>query len=142
MSHKTEVKMALTNKGFLKKVLDKLGFTYTEAKEGQTIQTTSRFQNANSGVNIRLETQKGRHLEGAIGFREEKDGTWTAVGDFYGLAFEDGERMTVENLKNKVTARSKEAEIQEHLMQLGFEMSLENAQSKNGIQTMTYERWV
>ena len=141
MSHKTEIKTELTSRHYLKKALDKLGFLYTEAKEGSKIQTTSQFRSSNSGVDIRLDKHKNKSIGGSIGFKENKDGTFTAVGDFWGLSFDDGERLTIEKLKNKVTARSKEAEINDHLMQLGFEINKTQTKTKNGIVKLSFERW-
>lgn len=142
MSHKTEIKTELTNRTYLKKALTKLGFTFTEAEAGKKIQTTSQFRGSNSGVDIRLDKHKNKSLGGSIGFRENKDGTYTCVGDFWGLSFENGERMTMEKLKNKVTARSKEAEINDHLVQLGFEINQAATTNKNGVVKQTFERWV
>ena len=141
MSHKTEIKTELTNRNYLKKALDKLGFKYTEAKVGEKIQTTSQFRGANSGVDIRLDSHKNKNLGGAIGFKENKDGTFTAVGDFWNLSFDGGDRMTMEKLKNKVTARAKEAQINDQLLQLGFQLNTSEMKNKNGVQELTFERW-
>ena len=140
MSHKTTIKTELTNKSYLKQALTKLGFTYTEAKQGETIKTTGSYRAGIAEVDIRLDTHREKDLKGSIGFKEQKDGTFAATGDFWGMNFEDGDIMTMEKLKNKVTARSKEAEINDHLLQLGFTLSNEENTAK-GVQELTFERW-
>ena len=140
ISHKTTIKTELTNKSYLKQALTKLGFTYTEAPIGQTIKTTGSYHAGIADVDIRLESHNGKNLKGSIGFKEEKDGTFSTTGDFYGMSFSEGDSITMEKLKNKVTARSKEAEINDHLLQLGFQMSDEENTAK-GVQELTFERW-
>jgi len=119
MSHKTEIKTSLNNGHYLKEALTKLGFTFTEAEEGKKLITKGHY-GVNEQVDIRIEGNGTSNFDGAVGFRKQEDGTYTAVGDFYGLRTQSGESVSADMLKCEVTAHSKEAEINDRLMQLGF----------------------
>lgn len=71
-------------------------------------------------MDIRIDGNGSQNYDGAVGFKKQEDGTYTAVGDFYGLRTQDGRSVSTEMLKCEVTAHSKEAEINDRLMQLGF----------------------
>lgn len=119
MSHKTEIKTELNNGHYLKEALQKLGFTFTEAKEGQKLYTKGHY-GVHEEVDLRIEGNGVKNFDGAVGFKKQNDGTYTAVGDFYGLRTQDGQNVSAQSLKCEVTAHSKEAEINDRLMQLGF----------------------
>lgn len=119
MSHKTEIKTQLNNGHYLKQALQKLGFTFTEAKDGKKLHTKGHY-GVHEEVDIRIEGNGSYNYDGAVGFKKQEDGTYTAVGDFYGLRTQDGRSVSTEMLKCEVTAHSKEAEINDRLMQLGF----------------------
>jgi hypothetical protein len=78
----------------------------------------------------------------AIGFKKQADGTYTAVGDFYGLRTADGKQVTAEMLKCEVTSHSKEIEINERLANLMFTLDpssrVENDKEISGC----LRRWV
>lgn len=122
----------------MKQALDKLGFTYKEAEDQSKLYTTGRF-----GVKEEVElliTGNGKEsYSEAIGFKKEKDGTYSATGDFWGLKNKDGKKLTKEHLAQEVTASSKEAELIERLGKLGFnvETQEENEQSID----LVMERW-
>lgn len=138
MSHKTEIKTELTNLEYMKKALSKLGFTYKEAKEGQTLTTKGNY-----GVNIEVDLvitgNGGQQYKDAIGFKKTKDGTYTATGDFYGLKTQDGKALNKDLLKKEITASSKEAELIDRLNKLGFE-TCQSEETKDYI-SLTLERW-
>lgn len=119
MSHKTEIKTELNNGHYLKDALKKLGFTFTEAKEGQKLHTKGHY-GVHEEVDIRIEGNGTKNFDGAVGFKRKEDGTYTAVGDFYGLRTQNEECVSADMLKCEVTAHSKESEINDRLMQLGF----------------------
>jgi hypothetical protein len=69
MSHWTKVKTKLTNKDYLKKALDRMGLDFAEGSHSITQYGT---------------TEKAEiKLDNAVGFSEQKDGTYAMVGDFY-----------------------------------------------------------
>ena len=138
MSHKSEVKVNLTDVDYLKQALDKLGFKYTEAKQGEKLKTEGHY-NVREEVDIRIESNGSKNYDGAIGFKKNEDGTFTAVGDFYELRTEAGEYLSSELMRNEVTASAKQAEINERLMRLDFNQ-LECQENKEEI-VMTFERW-
>jgi len=119
MSHKTEIKTELNNGHYLKQALTKLGFTFTEASEGKKLHTKGHY-GIHEEVDIRIDGNGSQNFDGAVGFKKQADGTYTAVGDFYGLRTQDGQGVSANFLKCEVTAHSKEAEINDRLMQLGF----------------------
>lgn len=138
MSHKTEIKTELTDLEYMKRALDKLGFTYKEAEEGKTLTTTGQF-----GVKEEVEliiTGNGKtNYNDAIGFQKAKDGTYTATGDFWGLRNEEGKALTKESLAREVTASSKEAELIDRLNALGFDVA--NQKENGECIELTLERW-
>lgn len=138
MSHKSEVKTELTDIDYLKQALTKLGFKYTEAKPGEKLVTEGHY-NVREEVDIRVESNGSKSYDGAIGFRKNEDGTFTTVGDFYGLRTESGEYLSSEFMKTEVTASAKQAEINERLMRLDFNQC-ECSENKEEI-VMTFERW-
>jgi len=119
MSHKTEVKTELNNGHYLKQALTKLGFTFTEAEKNQKLHTKGHY-GVHEEVDIRVDGNGTQNYDGAIGFKKQADGNYTAVGDFYGLRTQDNRSVTASMLKCEATAHSKEAEINDRLMQLGF----------------------
>lgn len=116
MSHKTEIKTELNNGHYLKQALTKLGFTF---KEGKNL-TTQGSYGVHEKVDILVESNGTQHYNGAIGFKKQADGNYTAVGDFYGLRTQDGKSVSANMLKCEVTAHSKEAELNDRLQNLGF----------------------
>lgn len=141
MSHKTEIKTELNNKEYLKKALDKLGFKYTESKNGEVVQTQGRY-GVHEEVDIRIDGTQSKNLSGAVGFKENTDGTYTAVGDFYGLTNDQGERLTEQKLKGVVTGYSKDAEINESMMNLGFTLEDDDWKVEDGKIKVNYKRYV
>jgi hypothetical protein len=119
MSHKTEIKTELNNGHYLKQALQKLGFTFTEAQDGKKLHTKGHY-GVHEEVDIRIEGNGSQNFDGAVGFKKKEDGTYTAVGDFYGLRTQSGDYVSADMLKCEVTAHSKESEINDRLMQLGF----------------------
>lgn len=135
MSHKTKIKTQLNNKGYLCDALNKLGFSYKVAEEGQKLSTQNRFSNKEKAdVDVLITGRNNKSYKDAIGFVEEQDGTFSVIGDDYDLD------ITEEYLKQEVTASAKEAEINENLMKLGFE-NIATEETNNYIE-LTLERWV
>lgn len=123
----------------MKKALDKLGFKYTEVKPGQELETKGNY-GIHEKVDIRIEGNGNQNYSGAIGFKKNTDGTYTAVGDFYGLRTQDGQNVSDVFLKNEVTASAKQSEISERLLAMGFAQETCKEDSKSIEMTMT--RWV
>jgi hypothetical protein len=119
MSHKTEIKTSLNNGHYLKEALKKLGFSFTEAQADKKLYTKGHY-GVHEEVDIRVEGNGSHNFDGAVGFKKKEDGTYVAVGDFYGLRTQKGDYVSAEMLKCEVTAHSKEAETNDRLMQLGF----------------------
>lgn len=140
MSHKTTIKTSLNNKKYLIEALKKLGFKYKEAENGQL--TTKGNYGVHEKVDILIEGNGVINYNDAIGFKLEKDGTYTAVGDFYSLRTSDGRSVTSEMLKCEVTAHSKEAEINERLSALSFEMDQSSVFENNNELNFQMKRWV
>ena len=138
MSHKTEIKTQLTDREYLKQALDKLGFKYTEAKKEEKL-ITQGYYRVHEEVDIRIDGQGSINYNGSIGFVENADGTFNAVGDFYGLRTEDGQLLSPELLKNEITASAKQSEVQERLTKLDFSQC-ECEENKDQI-IMCFERW-
>lgn len=141
MSHKTTIKTELKNSKFLKQALKNLGFTFTEAAEGQTLQTKGRY-GVHENVDILIEGNGERNYNGAIGFSKKEDGTYTAIGDFYSLQTADGRSVSADMLKCEVTAHSKEAEANERLANLMFTLDPATRKENNQEISFTLQRWV
>lgn len=109
--------------------MSKLGLKFTEAKEGQKLYTKGHY-----GVKEEVDILLSDKNE-AIGFKQKEDGTFTAVGDFYGF------KLSANDLKCEVTALSKESEVAEHLMNMGFTEQTGRVDNKEFIE-VCYERWV
>ena len=134
MSHKTECQLELNNKYHLMKALDKLGLKYTEAQEGQVLYTKGRY-----GVKEKVDILV--HAEGdAVGFRRNENGTYTAIGDFMGVRSKTGISLDAKTMGCEVTALSKESEMAEHLMNIGFNEAEGRKETRDYIE-VTYERW-
>lgn len=136
MSHKTEIKTQLNNGHYLKQALTKLGFTF---KEGQNLTTRGSY-GVHEKVDILVESNGAQNYNGAIGFKKQADGTYTAVGDFYGLRTQDGRNVSANMLKCEVTAHSKEAELNERLQSLGFVNDPANRKENNDYIEITFSR--
>lgn len=125
MSHKTEIKTELTDLQYMKQALDKLGFTYEEAKPGQKLTTVGNY-GVKEEVELLITGNGKQNYNKAIGFQKSSDGTYTATGDFYGLQNAQGKHLSKEFLAREVTASSKEAELIDRLSKLGFETSFQD----------------
>lgn len=139
MSHKTEIKTKLNNKEFLLKALDKMGFKY---KEGENLTTQSRY-GVKEKVDI-LITGNSRHnyTDNPIGFKKETDGTYSPIGDFYGLRDADGKSVSAKSLGCNSTKLSKEAEVTQRLGKLRFKMDTASRKDKGKSISFTMQRWV
>jgi len=129
----------LNNGHYLKQALTKLGFTFTEAKDNEKLYTHGRF-NVHEEVDIRIDGNGSQNFDGAVGFKKQADGTYTAVGDFYGLRTQDGQSVSSQFLKCEVTAHSKEAEINDRLMQLGFTTDASNRRETKDYIEVSFSR--
>ena len=138
MSHKTTVKTELTDLTYMKMALEKLGFTYEEAKPGETLTTKGNY-GVHENCELLITGNGKKNYNKAIGFKKTEDGTYTATGDFYGLYTQDGTRLTEATLKKEITASSKEAEIIDRLTHLGFSTAQQD-ETKEYID-LTLERW-
>lgn len=136
MSHKSEIKTTLNNKSYLKKALEKLGFKYQEAKEKNGLKTKGHYS-VHEEVDILLENNSQ-----SVGFRLNEDGTYTAVGDFYSLKDEKGNYLDAKTLGCEVTAKSKQEEISDRLMDLGFTIDQSSTVENKDKIIMKLERWV
>ena len=138
MSHKTTIKTQLTNKGYLVEALQKMGLQCQIAATENGLETKGRY-NVKEKVDI-LITGNGTDKFDAIGFQMQADGTYTAIGDFYGLRDANGKSLSMEFLKEECTALAKETEIIDHLAQLDFTQA---DRIDNGKEiTLTLSRWV
>lgn len=139
MSHKTELKTKLNNKQYLLKALDKMGFTY---KTGENLTTQSRY-GVREKVDI-LITGNGKqeYKDHPIGFHKEADGTYTATGDFYMLRDRDGNNVSARSLGINATCLSKEAEVNQRLGNLRFQMDKQSRKKEGNKLTFTMQRWV
>lgn len=114
ISHKTELQTKLNNGHYLKQALSKLGFNFKEAKPGTKLRTKGHY-GVHEEVDILVENQNE-----AVGFRKNKDGNYTAVGDFYGLRMKNGQHVDARTLTGELTAHSKESELNDRLATMGF----------------------
>jgi hypothetical protein len=150
MSHKTEIKTELNNKNYLLKALDKLGFTYEVAKDNSKLKTKSQYEGdievdilitGNvSGVTSRYGYGSGYQSD--VGFVQQEDGTFTAVGDFYNMVDKDGKHVSMEGLKCNVTTYSKEVEVNERLQAFMFQMEENTRKEDSKELSFTMQRWV
>lgn len=136
MSHKSEIKTELTNRTYLKKALEKLGFKYQEAKPGEKLRTQGRY-GVHEQVDILVENN-----DKSVGFKQNKDGTFTAVGDFYGMTDTNGKHISMQDFKGVVTGYSKDAEINDQLSNMGFSLNPEDHKVEGGKIKVQYRRWV
>jgi len=118
------------------KALEKLGLSFTEAKEGETLYTKGRY-----GVKEKVDILV--HVENdAVGFKMNADGTYSATGDFMSVRSKTGINLNSANLMGcEVTALSKEAEMAEYLMNMGYTEATGRIDNKDFIE-VTFERWV
>jgi hypothetical protein len=115
-----------------------LGFTF---KEGENLVTKGRYS-VHEKVDILIEGNGKVDFNAAIGFKKQADGTYTAVGDFYGLRTADGTSVDASMLKCEVTASAKEAEIVERLSQMGFTVDTSDSCENKKEIVVSMERWV
>jgi len=135
MSHKTTIKTELTSKEYLTKALTKLGFNFKECND------CSLVTKGNYGVREKVDVLITDN-NSSVGFRKSKDGTFEAVGDFYGMRTKDGKYLTEQLLKEQVTSASKELEIADSLQNMSFcEMTGSRSETDEYIE-VNYERWV
>jgi len=132
MSHKTEVKTKLNNLSYLTKALDKMGVKYT-VKENGDLRTRGRY-NVHEQVDVLIHQVNGRNVDDAIGFQKQKDGTYSATGDFFGTG------LSASSLKCDATTFAKKEEVNDRLMQLGFSLA-ESKDAKQEVE-LTFSRWV
>lgn len=135
MSHKSEIAIELKSKKHLLEALKALGFNYIEAKEGETLKTQGHY-NQVAEVDILLTDQNS-----AVGFKQQKDGTYIAVGDFYGLQ-KNGRSFDKNTMKCEVTAHAKEAEVNDRLSALMFTMDSNTRKETNETISCSFQRWV
>ena len=138
---KTEIKTELKSKKHLTQALTSLGFTFTEAKEGQKLVTKGRYS-VHEEVDIIVNGNGNQNFDAAVGFRKNADGTYTAVGDFYGLRTADGRSVSADMLKCEVTSHAKEIEVNERLSALMFQMEDGTRKENNQEISFTLQRWV
>lgn len=131
MSHKTEVKTKLNNLTYLTKGLDKMGIKYT-VKEGGELRTRGQY-NVHEKVDILIHEVNGKSTNDAIGFQKTSDGTYTAIGDFWGTG------ISAQNLRNDATTEAKKEEVNDRLMQLGFSLDTTTV-GKQDVE-LTFSRW-
>lgn len=142
MSHKTEIKTELNNKNYLLKALDKLGFTYELSEEGKQLKTHGVYR-VNEDVDILITgTGYAGNYVADVGFKQQEDGTYTAVGDFYNLKDSKGNYVSKEDLKCNVTAYSKEVEVNERLQAFMFQMEEGSRKENKQELSFTMQRWV
>jgi hypothetical protein len=142
MSHKSTISTELNNKNYLLKALDKLGFTYKVAQNGETLTTHGKYA-VNESVDILITgTGYTSNYVADVGFKKESDGTYTAVGDFFNLRDQKGNYITKEDLKCNVTAYSKEVETNERLQAFMFQMEEGSRKENNEELCFTMQRWV
>jgi hypothetical protein len=114
------MKTSLNNRHYLKQALEKLGFQYKEAKEGEAKLVTKGSYGVHESVDIVIQGNGKSNFNDSVGFRQNADGTFTAVGDFYNVTTQSGQHLSAQDFGCEVTAHSKEAELAERLMNLGF----------------------
>jgi hypothetical protein len=141
MSHKTSIQTELKHKKYLTQALTDLGFQFTEAQEGQTLTTVGRY-GVHEKVDILIEGNGNHNYNKSVGFKKEADGTYSAVGDFYGLRTSDGRSVTESMLKCEVTAHAKECEVNERLSSLMFSMDKSTRKENNNEISFELKRWV
>jgi hypothetical protein len=83
MSHKAMLKMKMNSKDSLLETLKALGISYSVAENLNGLKTECGYSNTISDVDIRLEKDSHGSSMKSVGFQKNKDGTYTAVGDFW-----------------------------------------------------------
>lgn len=138
MSHKTEIKTELNNKKYLLRALDKMGFEY---EEGTNLTTVGHY-GVKEKVDILVTSNGKTSTNKSYGFKKESDGTYSAIGDFYGMRTKDGKSVSAEMLKVNCTALSKEAEVNERLSNLMFQVEGGTRKENDKEISFTMQRWV
>ena len=133
MSHKTQIKTKLDNLSFLTKGLEELNIKFRVAQNGEQLTTRGRY-GVHEKVDVLITEINGRNINEAIGFQKQEDGTYTAIGDFYGTG------MSEQKLRNIATSAAKKVEANERLTQLGF--SLDKTEENDQEITLEFTRWV
>lgn len=109
--------------------------------EGQELTTKGKY-GVHEKVDILVEGNGVQNYNGAIGFRQQEDGTYTAIGDFFSLRTGDGRNVTKEMLKCEVTSHAKEAECNERLANLMFSLDPATRKENDKSIEFTLQRWV
>lgn len=130
---KTELKTSLRNREYIKRALTKMGFSFTEAKEGESL-TTKGHYGVREKVDILVHTNND-----AVGFRQNEDGTFTAIGDFYGVKSQDGTRLDTNSFGIHTQVYSSEAEMTDKLVNMGFMDNGNRVDNKDYVE-LTFER--
>lgn len=139
MSHKTEIKTKLDNREYLLKALDKMGFKY---KEGENLTTQSRY-GVREKVDILITGNENQNYsDNPIGFKKEADGTYSPIGDFYGLRDKDNRSVSAKSLGCNATKLSKEAEVTQRLGKLRFRMDEKSRKDQGKKISFTMQRWI
>lgn len=140
MSHKTEIKTTLNSKKHLIKALEQLGFEI-EVAEGNTLTTRGNY-GVHEKVEILVKGNGTNSFNSAVGFKRNEDGTYTATGDFFGLRTADGHSVSAEYLKCEVGSHAKEAEVNERLANLMFQLDPSTRKETKEEISFTLQRWV
>lgn len=143
MSHKTKIKTKLDNKQYLIKGLEKMGFNIQVAEEGQSLTTKSMY-GVEEPVDILITKTPGNNTsyQRDVGLKEQEDGTFTAIGDFYHLRDANGNKLSEKKFAGIVTAYSKEEEVTDRLSNLMFQMEDGTREESNEELSFTLQRWV
>ena len=132
MLHKTQLSSKLNNANYITKALDEMNMQYKVAKDGEVLKTVGRFS-VHEKVDILITHVNGKSIDSAVGFQKQADGTYTAIGDFYGLPINETK------LRNLTTTTAKKIEINDRLMQLGY--SLTNSKTVGDELELTFTSW-
>lgn len=115
MSHKSTVSTKINNIDSLKKALDRLNIKYTEGSA-----KTKGNYGVHEDVDLIINQYGSNSVNDAVGFKKQKDGTYQATGDFYGMRDDKGRSIDPNTFKNRVENAYNFEEINNRYGQVGF----------------------
>ena len=135
MSHNAKVKTKLRSRLYIKKALEEKGYNFKEVKNEEKLKTKSRFSSAPAvDVDLLITSKNGSSTKESFGFKEQADGTYAIVGDFYSTG------VTEDMLQNEIAETSAKLQSSDKLTQMGFE--LQQQKTNKEMIELNYSRWV
>jgi len=125
MSHKSTIKMKISDKDSLLDALKSMGIEYEVASATNALKVNSSY-GVKADVDVRLKQDSHGSKMTSVGFKKNADGTYEAVGDFYEVSrakTKEGESLSESQFKKTVSKRYSYFKAISELTKNGFTMA-------------------